>query len=356
MNEQWHYGGAFVNSDSVDSCGGVLDLSELEQELWHQLDDINDDDYISYDDYLMIQESRICGQTFLPFVAKRVNRRLYTKGKTNYTKCRIAGSVLHILGSNKVSGARTHITCARIQSYTGLSESTIRRHLYDVLDWLVREGRLLLEIETGKGYYVYTQQWKDMVGQHGDMFDAKRLERSPWLTRKQRESLETTPCQNLPSDSLRGSKDPKNKKINKRAMPRALAKVARNLLYQHTLPKYDRVKVDDETKHWIAWRLLTDGYWRKDVITIMNRAMRAVDAAVADFDIGNPVGYLIGKINTIKLTFAKPTTQTIKNERSRFWYSQLSDYAKMIDAYPDITGTEEHHATMNYLNRKLADS
>ena len=296
-----------------------------------------------YADYEEWMDNQINGQTYMPFIKKRVNRRKYLKGKVIFTKAKIAGSILKVLRDSK--GARAHITCKKIMSFTHLSESTVRRYLYDVLDWLVSQDLLRFDIDKARGYYAWTEEWETMKNAHGDLIEPKKFLRSPWLRKHQTKFASalkkgfTPPCQNLPPRTLKEDY-PSDKPISKemslykrgRKLPRKLAKVARNLLRNTPLSKYARIDLSKRQEHWLAWRLLAEGYWRNDVSNILFKALRITDSAVSDGLTENPKAYLQGVIDKIKAGVKKPTPDQLKAERVRFWQDQKQTCIALLKA------------------------
>jgi len=306
-------------------------------------------------DYEEWMDNQIHGHLPEVFKPKRVNRRKYSKGKTLHTKCRIAGAIKKILADSK--GAKAHITCRKIMSFTELSQSTVRRYLYDVLDWMVQEDIIRMEVDKAKGYYAWTEEWETMVKDHGDLFEPKKFLRNAWMTKAQipfatalKKLFQPPPCQNLPPRTLKGDYHPSlrdhsdsksgcrssgsssfrgNNRFNKRAKPRELAKIARNLMNQNPLSKFDRLSLSNRQLHHIVWNLLIDGYWRKDVLFITNKALKITNDALADGLTNHPQKYIYGVIDKLKLKTKKPTRQEINKERKRFWKAEREEYIKL---------------------------
>ena len=294
----------------------------------------------AFQDYEEWMDFQIHGDPSMPFIKKRVNRRKYQKGKVVFTKCRIAGAVKKILEDS--NGAKAHITCKRIMSFTGLSERTIRRYLYDVLDWMVREDMLRMELDKAKGYYAWSQSWESMVNAHGDLLEPQKFVRSHWLTKGQMNFAKalkraaTPPCQKMPPRTLKGvshAEKPISKEINiNNRVPRSLARIARNLLRKDPLPKFARADLSQRHQEWLVGKLLVDGYWRKDAMLILSRALRVTDAAVSDGLTSQPKRYIMGVIDRIKKGINKVTRHEIDAERLRFWKGEKDTFLALMKA------------------------
>lgn len=312
----------------------------------------------AFRDYEEWMDNQIYGHLPEVFKPKRVNRRKYQKGKVIYTKCRIAGAIKKILQDSK--GAKAHITNKRIRSFTGLSERTVTRYLYDVMDWMVREGMLCMEWEEGRGYYAWTQEWEDMVEAHGDLLEPKKFVRSHWLTKGQinfakvLKRMATPPRQKMPPRTLKEdslSEKPTSKDVNlNNRVPRALARLARNLLRKQPLPKFARIELSERHQEWMAAKLLTEGYWQKDVMNILNKALRIVDMSVADGLTSNPKAYLVGVISKIKAEVKPVTRHEIDNECKRFWTAEKDTFLDLMKA----EGMTPHMESIRQFDLRIA--
>ena len=355
-----------------ESCGGMDDRSErhtnnivdentrlhLENELWDSFQDVDDDDYCSHEDWLLNQEAQFTGQTLMPFVAKRVNRRKYKKGKRIHTMCRIAGAILHILDSAK--GAKCYPTCKRIMSYTGFSESTVRRYLYDVLDYLARDEQLILEIDKVKGYVIYTQQWLDMVNQHGDELEPEKFVRSPWLKKSQkpfaevlRKVIATPPFKNCPR-TLRGDKSPflKRNNLNKAGVPPAMMRLASSLLSKQPPPTTNnRFNPSKLVSKGLVAKVLSLGHLTDDVINAFHKAVRITDTAMADFQINNSITYCYGVMMEI-LPKTLPSLNDIKYKCKSFWVGELGKYNHLMKE-GDLLDSPSYQTGLEYYQNKL---
>lgn len=335
---------------------------EINPEVIEDLMEMMESDEIEHlADYEEWMESQILGQTIMPFIKKRVNRRKYKKGKVIFTKSRIAGVVLHLLESSK--GSPCYATCKRVMDYTGFSERTVRTYLYDVLDWLVRNEKLVLQIDEKRGYLVCTQAHLDLEKSHGDALEPKKFASSPWLKKSQlpfaallkKCGFTPPPAKNCPHTlkvDLHPSFNKENLNKRVRKLPVKLAGIARNLLLKTPLQKFAKIELSEKVEHRIAWELLSDGYWRKDVIWIMDKALFITNSAIVELNVRNKTAYLRGMIDRIKAGVMKPTSAQIRSARHKFWGEQKGDFiALMKEANQKIAP-----AILSQFDTKLAES
>ena len=73
-----------------------------------------------------------------------------------------------------------------------------------------------------------------------------------------------------------------------------------------------------------------EGFWRKDVISILNKAIRITDMSVVDGLTSSPNRYLMGVIDKIKSEKKKPTSHELRNERNRYWSDSLALFQKNL--------------------------
>jgi len=199
--------------------------------------------------------------------------------------------------------------------------------------------------------------------EHGDLFDAKKFANSPWLKKSQKPFAalikklggNTPPAKNCPQ-TLRVDLHPSFKKenLNKRCrkLPEKLASIARNLLRTTPLQKFAKIELSEKLEHRITWQLLSEGYWRKDVIWIMDKALFITNSAIVELDVRNKVAYLRGMIDRIKAGVTKPTSTQIRAARHKFWGEQKKDFiALMKEANQEID-----QGVLNQFDTKLEAS
>jgi hypothetical protein len=254
--------------------------------------------------------------------------RKYRTGKTNHTKCRIAGAVRHIL--KRSEGARCMPTKARLNAITGISERTIQRHLRSVLEWLQDQGELVLEVSNHKGYVVCTQAWLDHVAAHGDAFQDRRFSRSSWLTKAQRPFTREGGRQNPYKECKRISS---NKKQG--GVAPAMRILAWKILKSRPIPEFHRAEIDQRQIQTMLAKLLAAGHWREQARNLVISALRITDAAVSDGLTKRPELYVWGVLRQ-KTGETKPLTrEEIALKCQDFWSFELRQNELNLEKYTD---------------------
>jgi len=257
----------------------------------------------------------------------RVNRRKYKCGfKRHVTMLRMFQLVRKML--NKSDGAPVRVFARKFLEVAADKqiggERTIRTYLAIVMKALGRDH--VVRYEEGKGYIVSCPEWEAMKAKHGDMFDPpcpKRMERSHWLTKNARESLESirrsqrgdrsglprkqegTPAESCPSYSLGGFTGsiqanastngpavrprgrPRPRGSGKKPKPPAMRALARKTLFgpaAKPLPHCPRIdeKWRDRIAFEIALSYLCRRFCRKSVGWAVRAGMAGLDTALAD--------------------------------------------------------------------------
>ena len=322
---------------------------------------LTDADFDALQEEVAREDQRMNGY----YVPEPVSRSDYTHrggSKSGNTELRVAGVILNMIVSSFKRDALCKIKFTKkdiarqVRNEEGdqVSERTIQRVVQKVLGKMAAIYDLHYEIVNGRfgGFRVWTDALEELKKDDKDEFDETLI---PKIKRKGERTKIIAWGAKLKRETkiasvLLAKATGNNKREN---LPRTLAHLARKLTPKIPLSSFSRISEEIDDLHWMTWRLLARGYWQNDVVTIVTRALRETDMALADFKIHNPVGYLVQKISKISKIFRRPTPQEIYQECNRFWGVEKANYEQVVAECPELRESEAHTHTMRMFNKKL---
>lgn len=357
MNKDSHCGGELSSSQS-HFCGGNIEENQTNTySITHYLSEkeIN----LVSEELDELQNPYLEG--FKPSKRKQSNYLHKGGSKSGNTELRIAGSLLNMLrASHKHSGGckiafqlKDIARQIKDDKGNGVSDRTVSRYVSRVLEKLSQIYGIHFEIKKGArgGYLMWTADFQQTIETTGDLFNEKLINKVKRKTDQKKilawQSRINKHDKTKRSNYLRAKA---NKLTN--GFPKGLAKFARNLSSQIDGEQFSRFQISKNRLFITSWKLLAKGYWRKDVVNIIQSAMRYTDMAISDFTVHNPHGYFNGVLKNLLKKVKIPSQNELKKERVRFWNEEKKKSEEFIQSMGGDMSPEAVEMTNQlYLNK-----